>query len=383
MGNNKKTLGNILLVANYSSDVGYAWWLMETFWAAIARYFAQRGRKTLLIFPKITVLPERIMKSPIIPMELDFRDRSRSNISALHRLITDNAIRYIYLSDGKYYDPFYLRLRTWGVTSIINHDHTPGERSRPSPFRRWPKTLLHRLKILSCSHYIGVSRFVHDRLIVNACIPSNRCYYVLNGIEPIGRDPGLRNYARGQFGIPEDATIIVASARATFYKGIDFIIRCASVLLQEKKLKNLYFLHCGSGPDLDALKKMVVEYGIDSNFIFAGHRSDIRSILQSCDIGMQASQGEAFSLAILEYMSAGLATIVPNNCGNAEAIDDGNTGVLYRPGDLITACSHLERLIQNPGLRMQLGQAAMRAVIDRFTIDRATKELVDLMEQFC
>ena len=38
---------NILLVGNWSSDTGYAWWLMETFWVAIARKF--RGRCRVIV----------------------------------------------------------------------------------------------------------------------------------------------------------------------------------------------------------------------------------------------------------------------------------------------------------------------------------------------
>lgn len=36
---------HILLVANWESDVGYAWWLMENFWATIAQYYRAQNRR--------------------------------------------------------------------------------------------------------------------------------------------------------------------------------------------------------------------------------------------------------------------------------------------------------------------------------------------------
>lgn len=63
---------NLLLVANYESDVGYAWWLMETFWVWLADIAARQGQKTFLIYPKVTTVPASIASSSIGVSELIF-----------------------------------------------------------------------------------------------------------------------------------------------------------------------------------------------------------------------------------------------------------------------------------------------------------------------
>jgi len=374
--------GNILLVANYESSVGFAWWLMENFWVEIARYFAGKGRKVFLIYPIITSIPKNILSAPITILNHDFSDRSFNGIRELRNLIIGNGITSIYLTDRPYWDIYYLLLRNWGVENIVLHDHTPGERPQPSAYKRTIKKCIYMLEVISCDLYIGVSRFVYERFITSGCLPQKKCFYVLNGIVPINIDQRYRYYTHAEFNIPQDARIIITTGRATQYKGIDFILKCADRIINCLKEKNVFFLHCGVGPDLMMFKKEACDYKIENKFIFAGMRDDIPKLLQSCDIGIQASSGEAFSLSILEYMSAGLAAVVPDNCGNREAITSGLNGVLYKPGDLEEATDILNNLIHDVDKIKYLGLNAAKSVMDKFNIERTNAELIELLSEY-
>jgi len=368
--------GNILLVANYESNVGYAWWLMENFWAEIARHFRTQGRQCFLIYPKVNEIPPRILDSGIRVLEHDFSDSGAGAMGRLHRLIRQHGITALYLTDRPYHSWRYPLLRWSGIRRIVIHDHTPGERPPVQGIRRRVKQLLYAVPGLLADHFIGVSRFVYERMISNGCLPPDRCAYVLNGIEPVNRDPALRYYVHDEQGIPRDAIIVVTTGRATFYKGIDFLVRCANRVVREGHRDNVYFLHCGSGPDLDRFRELARELQVDHRFFFLGQRQDVRKILQSCDIGIQASKGEAFSLSILEYLSAGVATMVPDNCGNSEAVADRENGLLYRTAQLDDAVSKLLELIDDRDLRERLARAGTGSVVNRFSIQRANRELV-------
>jgi glycosyltransferase involved in cell wall biosynthesis len=92
---------------------------------------------------------------------------------------------------------------------------------------------------------------------------------------------------------------------------------------------------------------------------------------------MHAATGEGFSLSILEYMSAGLATLVPDTPTVCQAISDWATGLIYRTGDLNHAVSQLRCLASDPMLRNRLGQQA-KAVVDReYHIDRCNRIFVE------
>ena len=85
--------GNILLVANWDSDIGYAWWLMESFWVTIADHFRQHGMQSYLAYPSITKIPDSITTSDIQTIELDFKDHSLPALKKLHHLISKNNIQ--------------------------------------------------------------------------------------------------------------------------------------------------------------------------------------------------------------------------------------------------------------------------------------------------
>ncbi len=374
--------GNILLVANYASDVGYAWWLMENFWSEIARHFESKNIKCYLIYPKINLIPERISTAPIELLEIDFKDRSAQNILKLKDLIQSANIHNVYLTDRESFDLLYFKMRLWGVRKIINHDHTPGERPPARPIIATIKNIIHRLGFISCDHYIGVSKFVRDRLISNSCVPEKKSSFVLNGIIPVEKKDACRNHANIEFSIPSGSIIIATTGRAVFYKGIDFIIKCANEIIHTHNIDNAYFLYCGDGPNMPDFKQLTQEYNLQEKFIFAGQRNDVKCLLQSCDIGIQASKGEAFSLSILEYLSAGLPTLVPDICGNAEAVSSNINGYVYAAENVNAAVNLLLGLIKDEQLRIKLGAAAVKSVENKFNIDKTNQILLQQLDKF-
>lgn len=375
----KKDYRNILLVANYSSDVGFAWWLMENFWAEIALSFSNKNMECFLIYPQIKSIPDVITKSPIKIIEHDFSKKDCRSINKLLKIINNNEIGYIYLTDKRYYDWLYFILRINGVKKIINHDHTPGERPKAAFHKKYLKYIINNTRMVTCDHYIGVSKFVRDRFIKTTCMPALKCSYIHNGIKIF--DNGYSKYAHTLFNIPDDSRIIVSTGRATYYKGIDILIKCARILLFDNKIRNLYFLYIGDGPDLEKFKILATDLEVDDKFIFAGFRKDINKILPCCDIGIQVSTGEAFSLSILEYLCAGLATIVPDNCGNSEAITNNLNGILYSPGKLSDIVEKIYVLLSDERLRKQLGMRARESVINKFNLEVCNQKLITLLEE--
>jgi glycosyltransferase involved in cell wall biosynthesis len=143
----------------------------------------------------------------------------------------------------------------------------------------------------------------------------------------------------------------------------------------------LHFLFCGDGPDLEAFKALADKLQINDHLTFAGKRADIRSILPSCDIGMHCAEGEVgYSLSILEYMSAGLATIVPDRPSTRCATRDNDTGLLYRPRDLQSACSAITRCMDED-FRHRLSEAAAEDIMANYDIENTNKQLTTILDR--
>lgn len=367
---------SVLCVGNYDSDVGYAWWLMEHFWVELARLAEERGQRAFVAFPRLGEISPLLQAAPITPVQLTVPTSPGRGMLELRAFLRQNDVRTVYLTDRAYWSPLYVLFRRWGVRSIIVHDHTPGERPAPPGWKLTAKRARHRLGVGSADLYVGVSRFVRDRSIRVAGLPPHRCAYVHNGLPPA---PVAAVDVRAEFGLPANARVIVSSGRTVPYKGIDALIRCAERVTRAEGRTDVYFLHLGSGPGYEQFRAMAREAGVADRFLMPGGRPDVRALLPSCDIALHASRGEAFSLAILEFMAAGLPAIVPDHCGNGEAIRHGVHGILYEPGDVDAAVAWVLRLLDDAGLRHRLGGAAAQRVEEEFSLATMTARFRELV----
>jgi len=374
---------NILLVANWDSNVGYAWWLIENFWAAIANEFSNKQHKSLLIYPSISKIPPLIEQSPIDILQHDFNDHSIGGTFKLIQIIRKNNIRYLYLSDKSETSILYLILKLFGVKKIFIHDHTPGERPKLFGLKKVLKKLYKRIPLINADVFIAVTDYIRNRMIYSSGLPPEKCHVAKNGINPIGRDPQYRYYAHDTFNLPHDSLLIVTTGRANFYKRIDFLIEVFAKVLARTKSSNLYFIYCGEGPHLEDFKRLASKLGLDKKFIFAGRRNDIPQLLQSCNIGIQASHGEVgYSLSILEYMSAGLATLVPNNPSVCQSITDEFDGIHFEFDNQDALCEKFLQLINDEQSRKKLGNNAITTIENNYTLQNTNRELINIISTY-
>jgi glycosyltransferase involved in cell wall biosynthesis len=71
---------------------------------------------------------------------------------------------------------------------------------------------------------------------------------------------------------------------------------------------------------------------------------------------------DSFALVIFEAMATGLAVITTNHAGSSEILSDGEDALIVPAGDARALASAVQRLVENPALRQQIGEAARRKV---------------------
>ena len=79
------------------------------------------------------------------------------------------------------------------------------------------------------------------------------------------------------------------------------------------------------------------------------------------------------SLAILEFMNAGLAVLTSDLPSVCQAIDHGVTGLAYAHDDVNAAIDQLRKLIDDPALRRSLGAAAAATCKARYSLEGMNK----------
>jgi glycosyltransferase involved in cell wall biosynthesis len=99
-------------------------------------------------------------------------------------------------------------------------------------------------------------------------------------------------------------------------------------------------------------------------------RANVSDLLSRWDLYVHPSRMDAFPLATLEAMAAGVPVIASNVGGVPEQIDHLEHGVLVAAGDPLPLADWIVRLHDDRELRMRLAQHALRRVRDEFSVAR-------------
>lgn len=136
-----------------------------------------------------------------------------------------------------------------------------------------------------------------------------------------------------------------------------------ALAIQEK----LLFVIVGDGPYRSEMERMSREMGIDRHFRFTGWilRQRMPSYLNLSDIVVMASSSEGASLAVLEAQACGKLVVASNIPGIRESISDGETGVLFKLGNVEELSDKILLGTRNPVLRKSMGARARQKTISR------------------
>jgi glycosyltransferase involved in cell wall biosynthesis len=186
---------------------------------------------------------------------------------------------------------------------------------------------------------------------------------------------------RRELGVADDCVLIVSVSRATIFKGIGRVISAAAMLKSWRPQAKVRFVHCGDGPDLKVFSEQIRALNLDDSFTLLGPRDDVASILKRADIAVHASEGEGLCLAILEFMAAGLPTIVPDIWSVCQSIEDRKTGLWYRHNDLGSLAEALDRLVSDSSLRAELGSRAKAVAFRDYDINLSLGSLVRVIDE--
>jgi L-malate glycosyltransferase len=136
---------------------------------------------------------------------------------------------------------------------------------------------------------------------------------------------------------------------------------------------DMHLVVLGDG-DPKELRQLARDRKVDHCVHFMGARTDVKACLQHLDIGLLCSESEGFSNSIIEYMQAGLPVVCSRVGGNPEAVCHGETGFLYRCGDVCELQKVLSELGKNGDLRRSVGVSAQKVAQQRFGMDRMVSE---------
>lgn len=217
---------------------------------------------------------------------------------------------------------------------------------------------------------LGNSRRILTQLRDEENVPPEKLGLIYNGLDFERFDAPLdRAGIRRKLGIAPKTRIITIVANLIPYKGHVDLLR-ALAEAQESLPQDWVLLLVGRDDGIGgALRKEAAELGLADRVSFMGARDDVADILRISDIGVLCSHEEGFSNAILESMAAGLPMVVTDVGGNAEAVEDGVTGIVVPPRTPAQLGRAIRKLLKDPALRKRMGRAGYKRVRQHFSLD--------------
>ena len=116
--------------------------------------------------------------------------------------------------------------------------------------------------------------------------------------------------------------------------------------------------------------------------MFTGLRDDIPEIMSRSDIFVLPSHSEGLSNALMEAMASGCACVASEVGGNQFLVQNGVSGFLFPPGDHEALRAHVQRLLDDPAKRQQLGAAARERMEKLFDWTVVGKQYQSLFDTF-
>ena len=219
--------------------------------------------------------------------------------------------------------------------------------------------------------FVAVSARVSADLQRLYGVPVSRIRIIPNGIdvERFQADPIAGQAIRKEFGIPDDAKLIVFVGHEFRRKGL-----APAIAAFERLGGNARMLVVGS--DNPAPYRNA---SVGDRLIFAGARYDMTEIYSAADVFVLPTSYETFSLVCMEAMACSVPVLATRVGGIEDYLEDGVNGyaITEEPDDI---AEKIQRVLSNEVMLARLRLGA-RATAMNYRWDKIAAQYIELMGQ--
>jgi len=155
---------------------------------------------------------------------------------------------------------------------------------------------------------------------------------------------------------------LVYVGRLVGHKNVDLLIRAVGIV--RRQVPDVRVIVIGDGPEMERLKALVGELGLEKNVEFTGfleNYNDALAILKSSKVFVSPSTREGFGMAALEANACGLPIVTVNHRMNAVCdLVTAETGIACEPSEVALAEAMIRVLQECDGMREKCREQAAR-----------------------
>ena len=231
---------------------------------------------------------------------------------------------------------------------------------RPHAANRW---LYRRATALT----VAVTEAIRRQYIATGLVEAGRVVTLAGGADtviyrPDALGPGMRSRLGGVDGAP----LVGMVSGLRVMKGHALVVEAAAMLASRGIRPHVAFV--GKGSQEAPLREAIARRGLSAQFTLAGFVDDPPDVMGALDVALYVPvESEGMSRVVFEYLAAGRALIASRVGVVPEILTDGEHALLIPAGDAAALAGALERLLGDGALRVRLGEAGRRLMLERYS----------------
>ncbi len=250
-------------------------------------------------------------------------------------------------------------------------------------YDRWRRAVLH-----AADRVVAVSRYT-AAIVRGLGVDAPRTCVVPNGsdVARLHRPAVIEQAAtlRAKWAIGP-SPLVVTVARLVPHKGIDTVIRALPEVA--RAVPDVAYVVVGGGRDRERLLRLARDVGVAERVHFVGCVGDdeVSAWLHACDVLALPSRErppdvEGFGIVLLDAAACGRPVVAGRSGGIADAVVDGETGLLCDPDRTDDVTRALIHVLRDRELARRLGAAGRERVAEGFMWSHAGDRLHAIVER--
>ncbi len=164
-------------------------------------------------------------------------------------------------------------------------------------------------------------------------------------------------------------------------KGVEYLIQAMPKILEENP--STVLLITGKGKSKPGLMKLVKKKRLKNNVKFTGFipEEQLPALYSASDVYVLPSLWEVLPISLLEALACGVPLVSSNAGGNAEIVEHGRNGFVFKMRDVSKLAEYTSSLLSDPSLRKRMGKESRRIAEKKFDWDIIARKTYEFYKE--
>ena len=201
------------------------------------------------------------------------------------------------------------------------------------------------------------------------------------GVNPLRFHPDamITQAVRSELNIPQTGKVIIYVGRLNRDKGVLDLAMAFNKI--SGTYSDAYLLLVGAEEDVSFRQLQQICSAAQERLRYINFTRVPERYMAAANIICLPSYREGFGMTIIEAAACGIPAVASQIYGIVDAVEDGETGLLFPAKDVDALTKALVKLISDDGQRLQMGNAARERVLKKFASEKITNGLLKLYER--